>query len=157
MVENTPLPFSLPSVRRKKVTAAFDGGRITSDGGGLLVSAITDDRGDRARRYLCADLGQVQRHALGIGCWRNDRRPDTSPRADRAEDGGVVMTIVPHHRWPGADRRPDVAQRALLPHSGFILEPDLNREPRPYLPRGVRQVGAEVFLNASWASAFFLG
>ena len=58
MVENTPLPPSLPSVRRKKVTAAFDGGRITSDGGGLLVSAITDDRGDRARRYLCADLGQ---------------------------------------------------------------------------------------------------
>ena len=40
MVENTPLPFSLPSVRRKKVTAAFDGGRITSDGGGLLLSAI---------------------------------------------------------------------------------------------------------------------
>ncbi len=40
MVENTPLPFSLPSVRRKKVTAAFDGGRITSDGGVLLLSAI---------------------------------------------------------------------------------------------------------------------
>jgi hypothetical protein len=40
MVENTPLPFSLPSVRRKKFTAAFDGGRITSDGGVLLLSAI---------------------------------------------------------------------------------------------------------------------
>ncbi len=40
MVENTPLPFLLPSVRRKKVTAAFDGGLITSDGGVLLLSAI---------------------------------------------------------------------------------------------------------------------
>ncbi len=40
MLESTPLPFSLPSVRCKKVTAAFDGGRITSDGGVLLLSAI---------------------------------------------------------------------------------------------------------------------
>jgi Transposase DDE domain group 1 len=40
MVENTLLPFSLPSVRRMTVTAAFDGGRIISDGGVLLLSAI---------------------------------------------------------------------------------------------------------------------
>ena len=40
MVENTPLLFSLPSVHRKKVTGAFDGGRITSDGDALLLSAI---------------------------------------------------------------------------------------------------------------------
>jgi hypothetical protein len=32
------LPFSLPSIRRKKVTAAFDGGRISSDGGVLLLA-----------------------------------------------------------------------------------------------------------------------
>jgi len=31
MFDNSPLPFSLPSVQRKKVTAAFDGGRMTSD------------------------------------------------------------------------------------------------------------------------------
>jgi hypothetical protein len=40
MIEDTPLPFSLPSVQRKKVTAAFDGGRITSDGGVLLLGGI---------------------------------------------------------------------------------------------------------------------
>jgi hypothetical protein len=27
------LPFSLPFVERKKITAAFDGGRLSSDGG----------------------------------------------------------------------------------------------------------------------------
>ena len=40
MMEHTLLPFSLPSVQRKKVTAAFDGGRITSDGGVLLLSVL---------------------------------------------------------------------------------------------------------------------
>jgi hypothetical protein len=31
-------PFALPSIRQKKVTAAFDGGRISSDGGVLLLA-----------------------------------------------------------------------------------------------------------------------
>ena len=38
MDENTLLPFALPSVGRKKLTAAFDGGRLTSDGGVMLLS-----------------------------------------------------------------------------------------------------------------------
>src|ERR1035437_10187272 len=32
-------PFSFPTVGRKKVVAAFDGGRITSDGGVMLLGA----------------------------------------------------------------------------------------------------------------------
>jgi hypothetical protein len=32
------LPFSLPSICRKKVTASFDGGLISSDGGVLLLA-----------------------------------------------------------------------------------------------------------------------
>jgi hypothetical protein len=36
MGEDIPLPFDLPPVARKKVSAAFDGGRITSDGGVML-------------------------------------------------------------------------------------------------------------------------
>jgi hypothetical protein len=35
---DTGLPFSLPSICRKKVTAAFDGGLISSDGGVLLLA-----------------------------------------------------------------------------------------------------------------------
>ena len=38
MTDDTILRFALPSVGRKKLTAAFDGGRITSDGGLLLLS-----------------------------------------------------------------------------------------------------------------------
>src|SRR6202451_2977705 len=36
--DNTLLPFWLPSICHKKVTAAFDGGRISSDGGVLLLA-----------------------------------------------------------------------------------------------------------------------
>lgn len=35
-----PLPFSLPSISGKKITAAFDGGRISSDGGVLLLAGV---------------------------------------------------------------------------------------------------------------------
>ena len=38
MSEDIPLPFKLPTVARKKVSAAFDGGRITSDGGVMLMA-----------------------------------------------------------------------------------------------------------------------
>src|ERR1700746_3738881 len=45
MLEDNLLPFSFPAVERKKVTAAFDGGRITSDGGVMLLAAIEKDLG----------------------------------------------------------------------------------------------------------------
>jgi hypothetical protein len=37
MIEDSLLPFSFPAVGRKKITAAFDGGRITSDAGVMLL------------------------------------------------------------------------------------------------------------------------
>jgi hypothetical protein len=39
MTDNTILPFSFPAVARKKITAAFDGGRLTSDGGVMLLAS----------------------------------------------------------------------------------------------------------------------
>ena len=53
MEDDTLLPFSLPAVQRKKVTAAFDGGRLTSDGGVLLLSGADRQLG------LCATLAAV--------------------------------------------------------------------------------------------------
>ena len=58
MTDDSLLPFSLPSVERKKITAAFDGGRLSSDGGVMLLAlaerriGIADwlaDRCDQAR------------------------------------------------------------------------------------------------------------
>jgi hypothetical protein len=38
MNEDILLPFDLPTVARKKVSTAFDGGRITSDDGVMLLA-----------------------------------------------------------------------------------------------------------------------
>src|SRR5450432_1684509 len=37
--DDTLLPFSLPNICKKRVTAAFDGGQISSDGGVILLAA----------------------------------------------------------------------------------------------------------------------
>jgi hypothetical protein len=37
MPDDSLLSFSFPAVRRKKIAAAFDGGRITSDAGVMLL------------------------------------------------------------------------------------------------------------------------
>ncbi|MCW6511414.1 transposase, partial [Lichenifustis flavocetrariae] len=37
MVDTTVPRFDFPAVGRKKITAAFDGGRLTSDGGVMLL------------------------------------------------------------------------------------------------------------------------
>jgi hypothetical protein len=39
MTDNSLLPFDLPAVARKKLTVAFDGGHLSSDGGLLLLRA----------------------------------------------------------------------------------------------------------------------
>ena len=43
MIDDSQLTFGLPSVSRKKVTAAFDGGRLSSDSGVMLL-ALADRR-----------------------------------------------------------------------------------------------------------------
>ena len=49
MTDDSLLPFDLPTVCRKKVTAAFDGGLISSDGGLVLLR-------EAERRIGLADL-----------------------------------------------------------------------------------------------------
>ena len=38
MTDDSLLPFCFPAIGRKKVTAAFDGGRLSSDGGVMLLA-----------------------------------------------------------------------------------------------------------------------
>jgi hypothetical protein len=45
MLEDNLLPFSFPAVERRKVTAAFDGGSLTSDGGVMLLAAVEKELG----------------------------------------------------------------------------------------------------------------
>ena len=52
MVDDTVQCFGFPAVGRKKVTAAFDGGRLTSDGGVMLLS-LAERRLGIAERLAC--------------------------------------------------------------------------------------------------------
>ena len=80
MTDDSQLTFSLPSVSREKVTAAFDGGRLSSDSGVMLLAladrrrkvsdtlaAVIADRRDRSHiTHTVADV--LRARMLAIGC-----------------------------------------------------------------------------------------
>jgi hypothetical protein len=84
MSDDTILPFSFPAVGRKKVTAAFDGGRLTSDGGVMLLGVaerrlgiadrlaglITDRRNPLLITHSVADI--LRARMLAIACGYED-------------------------------------------------------------------------------------
>ncbi len=96
MTEDNVLPFSLPSVRRKEITAAFDGGRISSDGGVMLLAlaerrmgiaatlaAEITDRRDRTRVvHALADI--LRARILAIACGYEDADDLDHLRSDPA-------------------------------------------------------------------------
>jgi len=53
MTDNNPPPFFFPAVSRKQVTAAFDGGRLTSDGGVMLLAMAERRLGIAERLARC--------------------------------------------------------------------------------------------------------
>ena len=53
MEEDTLLPFSFPAVARKKVSAAFDGGMLSSDAGVLLLRSVEKQLGLAHRISAC--------------------------------------------------------------------------------------------------------
>lgn len=53
MEEDTLLPFAFPAVARKKVSAAFDGGMLSSDAGVLLLRAVEKKLGLAPRLSAC--------------------------------------------------------------------------------------------------------
>jgi hypothetical protein len=53
MDEDTLMPFSLPAVCRKKVSVAFDGGLLSSDGGFLV---LCDEVARRTQFIPSADI-----------------------------------------------------------------------------------------------------
>lgn len=96
MTDTTILPFSFPAVGRKKLTADFDGGRLTSDGGVMLLAmaerrlGIADrlarvfpDRRDPSRiTHTLADM--IRARAFAIACGYEDADDLDSLRIDPA-------------------------------------------------------------------------
>jgi Transposase DDE domain group 1 len=96
MIDDSLLPFSLPSVERKKITAAFDGGRISSDGGAMLLglaerrigiadrlaAEITDRRDPMRVVHALSDI--LRARILAIACGYEDADDLDHLRSDPA-------------------------------------------------------------------------
>lgn len=96
MTDDTIPPFSFPAVGRKKITAAFDGGRLSSDGGVMLLAqaerrlgiadrlaALMPDRRDPARvTHAMADM--IRARIFAIACGYEDCNDFGPLRADPA-------------------------------------------------------------------------
>lgn len=151
MHEDTLLPFRLPSVQRKKVTAAFDGGRMTSDGGVMLLAAIETRLGIAAK--LAALIGDPRNPALvthsvadilrarmlAIACGYEDGNDLDHLRTDpgfklacgRLPDSGTDLCSQPTvSRWENA---PDLREAIRLTYA--MVDVYCASYPRP--PRAV--------------------
>src|SRR5437763_5240835 len=101
MTDDNRLSFNLPSVSRKKVTAAFDGGRLSSDSGVVLMALadrrrkiaatlaahITDRRDPSHITRTVADV--LRARMLAIGCGYADGNDFDWLRCDAAFQVGV--------------------------------------------------------------------
>ena len=110
MTDDTIPLFSFPALQGKKVTAAFDGGRMSSDGGVMLLSLAErrlgvaerlarciPDRRDRSRiAHTIADMIRARVFAICCGY------EDADDLDDLRSDPGVQARLRAAARhWPG--------------------------------------------------------
>ena len=147
MTDDTSLPFAFPAVARKKVSAAFDGGRITSDGGVMLLAqaerrlgiaaqlaaAIPDGRDASRVVHPLADI--LRARIFAIACGWEDADDLDSLRFDpafklacgRLPDSGRDLCSQPTmSRWENA---PDL--RSVIRLGRVMLDLWLSSYPEP--------------------------
>jgi hypothetical protein len=130
MSEDTLLLFHSPAIARKKVTAAFDGGRLTPDGGVMLLAfaerrlgiaaklpaLIADVRDPNLATHSVADI--LRARILAIACGYEDGNDLDRLRTDpafkiacgRPPDSGNDLCSQPTiSRWENAPTRREVA------------------------------------------------
>jgi hypothetical protein len=145
--DDTLLPFSLPSICQKKVTAAFDGGLISSDGGVLLLAGadkrlglvdtlaaiIPDHRDPTKITHTMSDILRARIFAIACGYPDADDLDDL--RKDPAfklacgrlpESGDDLASQPTMSRWENA---PDL--RTLIRLSYATVDLWCDSYPRP--------------------------
>jgi len=98
MTDDTTLPFWFPAVRGKKLTAAFDGGRLSSNGGVMLLA-------EAARR-----MGIAEKLAAVIPDGRDPTRvvhrlPEISPAATKTPTISTACAPTPPASLPAGGCR----------------------------------------------------
>src|SRR5450631_3020192 len=130
MTDDTILPFSFPSVHTKKITAAFDGGRLTSNGGVMLLAmaerrlGLADNSArvfpDRRNptRVVHSLVDMFRARMFAICCGYEDANDLDHLRSDpafklacgRLPDSGRDLCSQPTiSRWENAPTRHEVA------------------------------------------------
>ena len=138
MSDDNLLPFSFPAVARKKITAAFDGGRISSDGGVMLLAqadrrlgladrlarVIPDGRDPERITHLLPDI--LRARIFAIACGYEDADDLDRLRSDpafklacgRLPDSGADLCSQPTvSRWENAP-----ALRDLIRLMGVMVD-----------------------------------
>ncbi len=136
MTDDRPLAFTLPAISRKKVTAAFDGGRLSSDSGVLLLglaerrrglaqtlAALIDDPRDPAHiTHTVADI--LRGRMLAIACGYPDGNDFNFLRSDpafklacrRLPDTGANLCSQPTvSRWENAPTLKETIRLSYAP------------------------------------------
>jgi Transposase DDE domain group 1 len=131
MTDDNLLPFSFPAVERKKITAAFDGGRISSDGGVMLLAqaerrlgiaerlarVIPDERDASRVTHRLPDI--LRARIFAIACGYEDADDLDRLRSDptfklacgRLPDTGTDLCSQPTiSRWENAPSLRDLAR-----------------------------------------------
>jgi hypothetical protein len=149
--DDTLLPFSLPNLCKKKVTAAFDGGQVSSDGGVFLLAAadkrlglidrlaglIPDGRDPARITHSLTDIlrGRVFAIACGYpdGNDLDDLRHDPAFKmaCGRLPESGVNLASQP--TISRLENAPDLP--ALIRMSRGMVDFWCNSHPHP--PRGI--------------------
>jgi hypothetical protein len=147
MTDDTFLPFSFPAVGGKKITAAFDGGRITSDGGVMLLAqaerrlaiaeklavAIADRRDPLRVVHPLSDI--LRARILAIACGYEDADDLDRLRCDpafklacgRLPDSGLDLCSQPTvSRWENAP-----SLREIIRLMGVMVDLYCASYPRP--------------------------
>ena len=161
MTDDSLLPFDLPSVQRMKVSAAFDGGLISSDGGLVLLreaerslplaetlaGCIRDRRNDAQVvhalpamlrfRMLAIACGGACPRAGEAGPMGGCRRPRRDPRGPsvqaglRKGAGERAGALLAAHHEPPGER--------AVPHRGGAHHDGVGRSLLPLLSRPSRR------------------
>jgi hypothetical protein len=123
MSDTTTETFGFPAIGRKKIIAAFDGGRLTSDGGVMLLAAVERDMGIAERfagliadprnpAFITHSVADILRaRMLAIACGYEDADDLDHLRSDpgfklacgRLPDSGANLCSQPTvSRWENA-------------------------------------------------------
>ena len=131
MPDDTIPPFGFPAIGRKKLVAAFDGGRITADGGVLLLGAverqlgivaklsrlIADPRNPACVTHSVDDI--LRARILAIACGYEDADDLDHLRSDPAfklacnrlpDSGGDLCSQPTMSRWENAPTQREVVR-----------------------------------------------